>query len=189
MGLLQKLKEKFSLNWFCSSQSFRLTLQIKFGKKGTVMDRQKTNQMKLVFADVFNIRTRTTFKEDGTLVVVPVDWGEGDIRLETPTGKKPPKIYGKMEYSLSGKAMFVPSKVTNKQRYTILHSDQYLQIRETDKDLIFKVQASKGYFTDKRTVKPVIDSLDWAKQFINNDIKARQNHKKNGSKQNLLQGR
>ena len=175
--------------WAMSFWPFRPSLRDEFNKIFSNMDRQKEKQAKLIFADVFNIRTRTTFKEDGTLVVVPVDWGEGDIMLETPTGKKPPKIYGKMEYSLSGKAMFVPSKVTNKQRYTILHSDQYLQIRETDKDLIFKVQASKGYFTDKRTVKPVIESFDWAKQFINNDIKSRQNHKKNGSKSNLLQGR
>ena len=144
------------------------------------MDKQTTDQAKLIFADVFNIKTETTFKTDGSLVVVPIDWKEGETILETPSKRKPPKVfYGKMEYSLSGKAMFVPSKVTNKQRYTILHSDQYLQIRETDKDLIFKVQASKGYFTDKRTVKPVIDSFEWAKKFINNDIKARQNHKKN----------
>lgn len=142
------------------------------------MDKRKEQQTKLVFADVFNIKTETTFNTDGTLTVVPVEWSEGDIRLTTPTGKKPPKIYGKMEYSLSGKAVFVPSKQTNIARYNVLHNDKFLQIKETDKDLIFKVQASKGYFADKRTVKPVIDSLEWAKQFINNDIKSRQNHQK-----------
>ena len=115
------------------------------------MDKQTTDQAKLIFADVFNIKTETTFKTE---------------------------VYGKMEYSLTGKAMFVPSKRTNKARYTVIHSDKYLEIKETDKDLIFKVQAGKGYFADKKTVKPIIETFDWAKQFINNDIKARQNHKK-----------
>lgn len=142
------------------------------------MDKQTTDQAKLIFADVFNIKTETTFKTDGSLVVVPIDWKEGETILETPSKRKPPKVYGKMEYSLTGKAMFVPSKRTNKARYTVIHSDKYLEIKETDKDLIFKVQAGKGYFADKKTVKPIIETFDWAKQFINNDIKTRQNHKK-----------
>ena len=150
------------------------------------MDKRKEQQTKLVFADVFNIKTETTFNTDGTLTVIPVDWSDGDIRLSTPSGKKPPKIYGKMEYSLSGKAVFCPSKQTDKPRYNVLYSDKFLQIKETDKDMIFKVQASKGYFTTAKYVKPVIESFDWAKKFINDDIKARKNH---GSKQNLLQGR
>ena len=152
------------------------------------MEKKKELQTKLVFADVFKIKSETEFNVDGTLTVIPIDWSEGDIRLSTPSGKKPPKIYGKMEYSLSGKAVFCPSKQTDKPRYNVLYSDKFLQIKETDKDMIFKVQASKGYFATSKYVKPVIESFDWAKKFINNDIKSRQNHKKNGSKSNLIQG-
>ena len=153
------------------------------------MDKRTTDQAKLIFSDVFHIATETTFREDGSLVVMPIDWKEGEAILETPSKRNPPKVYGKMEYSLTGKAIFVPSKKTNNSRYTTIHSDQFLEIRETDKDLIFKVQAGKGYFADNKTVKPVMDTFDWAKKYIKNDIKIRQNHKKNGSKQNLLQGR
>jgi hypothetical protein len=142
------------------------------------MDKQTTDQAKLIFADVFNIKTETTFKTDGSLVVVPIDWKEGEAILETPSKRNPPKVYGKMEYSLSGKAIFVPSKRTNTTRYQTIHEDDFLVIKETNNDLIFKVQAAKGYFKDNKTVKPVMDTFDWAKQFIKNDIKTRQNHKK-----------
>ena len=151
-----------------------------------VMEKKKELQTKLVFADVFKIKTETEFNVDGTLTVIPVGWSEGDVRLSTPSGKKPPKIYGKMEYTLSGKAVFCPSKQTDKPRYNVLYSDKFLQIKETDKDMIFKIQAAKGYFATNKYAKPVIQSFDWAKTFIKDDIKARKNH---GSKQNLLQGR
>ena len=150
------------------------------------MEKNKELKTKLVFADVFKIKTETEFNTDGSLTVIPLDWSEGDIRLSTPTGKKPPKIYGKMEYLLSGKAVFRPSQKTDTPRYNILYSDKFLQIKETDKDMIFKVQAAKGYFATDKYVKPVIESFDWAKKFIKDDIKARKNH---GSKSNLLQGR
>ena len=153
------------------------------------MEKNKELQTKLVFADVFKIKTETEFNVDGTLTVIPIDWSEGDIRLSTPSGKKPPKIYGKMEYTLSGKAVFKPSQKTDTPRYNVLYSDKFLQVKETDKDMIFKVQAAKGYFATEKYVKPVIESFDWAKKFINNDIKSRQSHRKNGSKSNLLQGR
>ena len=150
------------------------------------MEKNKELQTKLVFADVFKIKTETEFNVDGTLTVIPIDWSEGDIRLSTPSGKKPPKIYGKMEYMLSGKAVFCPSKQTNKPRYDIRHSDKFVQVKETDKDMIFKIQAAKGYFATEKYVKPVIESFDFAKKLIKDDIKSQKNH---GSKQNLLQGR
>ena len=144
------------------------------------MDKQTTDQAKLIFADVFNIKTETTFKTDGSLVVVPIDWKEGEAILETPSKRNPPKVYGKMEYSLTGKAIFVPSKRTNNSRYKTIHEDDFLEIKETNNDMIFKVQAAKGYFQNNKTVKPVMDTFDWAKLFIKNDIKTRQNHKKKG---------
>lgn len=150
------------------------------------MEKNKELQTKLVFADVFKIKTETEFNFDGTLTVIPIDWNEGDIKLTTPTGKKPPKIYGKMEYMLSGKAVFCPSKQTNKPRYDIRHSDKFVQVKETDKDMIFKIQASKNYFLNKKIVKPVLASVDWVKQYINDEVKSNMNH---GRKQNLLQGR
>lgn len=153
------------------------------------MDKQTEDQTRLIFADVFHIKTETTIRKDGSLVVMPIDWKEGEAILETPSKRNPPKVYGKMEYSLSGKAIFVPSKRSGKTRYETIHEDDFLVIKETNNDLIFKVQAAKGYFKDNKTVKPVMDTFDWAKQFIKNDIKIRQNHKKDGSKSNLLQGR
>lgn len=153
------------------------------------MDKQTEDQARLIFADVFHIATETTFRTDGSLVVMPIDWKEGDVILQTPSKRNPPKVYGKMEYSLNGKAIFVPSKRTNTTRYKTIHEDDFLEIKETNNDMIFKVQAAKGYFQNNKTVKPVMDTFDWAKQFIKNDIKTRQNHKKDGSKSNLLQGR
>ena len=144
------------------------------------MDKQTEDQTRLIFADVFHIATETTFRTDGSLVVMPIDWKEGEAILETPSKRKPPKVYGKMEYSLNGKAIFVPSKRTNNSRYKTIHEDDFLEIKETNNDLIFKVQAAKGYFKNNKTVKPVIDTFNWAKDYIKNDIKARQNHKKKG---------
>lgn len=192
MNLFRKLKALFNVNLCFHNEGIIFTFRINFPRDKSnlkCMEQKKVIQTKLVFADVFNIKTRTTFNTDGTLEVVPVDWREGDVKLVTPTGKKPPKIYGKMQYNLDGHAMFVPSRRSELPRYNVLHSDSFLQIKETDKDLIFKIQASKGFFADKKTVKPVIESFDWAKKYINNDIQSRQNHKKNGSKSNLLQGR
>ncbi len=91
-----------------------------------------------------------------------------------------------MEYTLSGKAVFKPSQKTDTPRYNVLYSDKFLQVKETDKDMIFKVQAAKGYFATEKYVKPVIESFDFAKKLIKDDIKSQKNH---GSKQNLLQGR
>lgn len=142
------------------------------------MDKQTEDQARLIFADVFHIATETTFRTDGSLVVMPIDWKEGDVILQTPSKRNPPKVYGKMEYSLNGKAIFVPSKRTNTTRYKTIHEDDFLEIKETNNDMIFKVQAAKGYFQNNKTVKPVMDTFDWAKQFIKNDIKTRQNHKK-----------
>lgn len=151
------------------------------------MEKNKELQTKLVFADVFKIKTETEFNVDGTLTVIPIDWSEGEFRLSTPTGKKPPKIYGKMEYTLSGKAVFRPSKQTGEKRYKSEQSyGKFLQVKETDKDMIYKIQAAKGYFSSDKNVKPVLESFDFAKQLIKNEIKAIKNH---GSKQNLLQGR
>ena len=144
------------------------------------MDKQTEDQTRLIFADVFHIATETTFRTDGSLVVMPIDWKEGEAILETPSKRNPPKVYGKMEYSLNGKAIFVPSKRTNNSRYKTIHEDDFLEIKETNNDLIFKVQAAKGYFKNNKTVKPVIDTFNWAKDYIKNDIKARQNHKKKG---------
>ena len=142
------------------------------------MDKQTTDQAKLIFADVFNIKTETTFKTDGSLVVVPIDWKESEAILETPSKRNPPKVYGKMEYSLSGKAIFVPSKRTNTTRYQTIHEDDFLVIKETNNDLIFKVQAAKGYFKDNKTVKPVMEAFEDAKKFAKQEVQVRQNHKK-----------
>ena len=151
------------------------------------MEKNKELQTKLVFADVFKIKTNTEFNIDGTLTVTPIGWKEGDVKLTTPTGRKPPKIYGKMEYLLSGKAVFCPSVKTEQPRYTDIYNDgAYLKVKETSRDYIFKIQASKGHFNSKEFAKPVLGSFKNAKDWIDNEIKLRENH---GSKSHLLQGR
>ena len=142
------------------------------------MDKQTTDQAKLIFADVFNIKTETTFKTDGSLVVVPIDWKEGDVILQTPNKRKPVKIYGKMEYNLDGKAFFTPQKKKNEPKYTMIYQGKYLEIKETRKDLIFKVQASKGHFNDKDSAKPVMEAFEDARKFAKQEVQVRQNHKK-----------
>lgn len=151
------------------------------------MERKKKLQTKLVFADVFKIKTETEIQLDGSLTVTPIDWKEDDIILRTPTNRKPPTLYGKMQYLVSGKAVFVPSQKREEPKYKELYNDKkFLVVKETKNDIIFKIQAEKEYFNSKNAVKPVLNSFKNAKDWIDGEIKTRSNH---GSKQNLLQGR
>lgn len=151
------------------------------------MERKKKLQTKLVFADVFKIKTETEINLDGSLTVTPVDWNEEEIVLRTPNNRKPPSIYGKMEYLLSGKAVFKPSQKRAEPKYKELYNDEkFLVVKETKTDYIFKIQAAKDYFDSKFQAKPVLNSFKNAKDWIDGEIKTRSNH---GSKQNLLQGR
>ena len=81
----------------------------------------------------------------------------------------------------------MPSKKTDTPRYEEIYSDgAYLKVKETRRDYIFKIQASKGHFNSKELAKPVLGSFKNSKDWIYNEIKLRKNH---GSKSNLLQGR
>ena len=148
------------------------------------MEKEKDLQAeltKLIFSDVFHIKTETTFEVDGTITVTPRNWKPGKPRLQTPTGK-PAKIWGKVVVDLDGLATFKPSKRTGKKRYDLIYKDDYLRILSTQNDIICKLQADKDYFENKITVKPVIGTIDWLKRYISSQIIARVEHERLQSK-------
>ena len=148
------------------------------------MEKEKDLQAeltKLIFSDVFHIKTETTFEVDGTITVTPRNWKPGKPRLQTPTGK-PAKIWGKVVVDLDGLATFKPSRRTGTKRYDDIYKDKYLTIKATQNDFIFKLQAEKDCFENKTTVKPVIGTIDWLKKYINSQIIARLEHERLQSK-------
>ena len=145
------------------------------------MEKEIIFNTKLVFADVFKLKTNTEYRTDGTILITPIGWDAEDLKIRTTSGK-PVKISGHAEVELNGKTTFVPTKRTFKGRYTTLYRDRIVEIRETKRDYIFIFRAPKSSFENTEKVKPLLDELEWLKKYIKKNIKARVEHDRKQSK-------